>query len=165
MKRSLGSALLLALAYSAVLVSPVLGDPPERGPVPPPAGTVLDLPNGYCPFDAELTFVVNNETIVTFTNGGQIITGKLFANVRNLESLESIDINISGPGFTSLTSSSLLLSGRSLVFFSSGELGPGSEGFMLLTSGPVLIDFSGAFPTLTMTAADASVRDICAELA
>jgi hypothetical protein len=165
MKRSLASALVLGLACSAFLVSPALGDQPTRETLPPPPGTVVPLTSGECPFAAEITVLSNKAAGLTFTSGARIITGQFFLRVTNLETGQSVDFNASGPGFTAVGATTVELSGSSLLFLPAGALGPGSAGVVWLTRGPVLLDFGGPYLTVTFTAAHASVRDICAELA
>lgn len=102
MKRSLVSAFVLCIAFGAVLAAPVLGGQPARDPTPPPVGTVIEMHSGECPFDVDMTILQNRESTLTFTNGAQIITGKLIVNLKNVDpdsAGRSIDLNVSGPGF------------------------------------------------------------------
>jgi hypothetical protein len=165
MKRPYLFGLLIGLICAGLVAQTALAGRPAREPVPPPAGTVIPLTSGECPFPVELLVLTNNEYSLTFANGAQIITGQLSVRVTNVTTGSFVDLNVSGPLFTSVGGSTLTLSGSSLLFLPAGALGSGDAGVLWLTRGPVLIDLGGQFLTATLTAADASVRDICAELA
>jgi len=165
MKRSYLSGLLLGLTCICLLAPTTLAGGPSRDPTPPPPGTVISLTNGECSFPVDLLLLTNKEYTLTFVNGAQIITGHLTVRVTNVDTGSSVDLNVSGPAFTSVGGSTQALLGASLLFLPAGALGAGSAGVLWLTRGPILIDFGGPVLTVTPTASSASVRDICAVLA
>jgi hypothetical protein len=165
MKRSYLSGLLLGLICICLLAPTTLAGGPSRDPTPPAPGTVIALTNGECSFPVDLLLLTNKGYTLTFVNGAQILTGQVSVRATNVSTGSAVDLNVSGPGFTSVGGSTLTLSGASLLFLPAGALGSGSAGVLWLTRGPVLIDFGGQFVTATLTAASASVRDICAVLA
>lgn len=165
MRRSRLSAVLLGIASAALMAQTALADRPARDPAPPPPGTVIPLTSGECPFPVDLLVLANKEYTLTFASGAQIVTGQLSVRATNVTTGGSVDVNVSGPLFTSVGGSTLLLSGATLLFLPAGATGPDSPGVLWLTRGPVLVDLSGQFLTVSLAAADASVTDLCAELA
>jgi hypothetical protein len=140
---------LAAILTSALLVPAALADKPIREPLPaPPFFLVTDS----CSFDVRVDVLVNKEFITTFTSGKQIITGRLVAQVTNLDDpSKSRVLQISGPAINDLADPSTFnLSGSSLVFF---------PGVMVLTHGPVSLTFD------SFTQTSASSVDVCALLA
>jgi len=95
----------------------------------------------------------------------QIITGRLVVEFTNLSTGESIVLNISGPVFTAVGSSTSLLSGSSVIFYFPGDLGPGTPGALLLTHGPVLGTFGPTGSLVSLAQTSASAIDLCARLA
>jgi hypothetical protein len=164
-RRSHRASLLLGLVCTFLIAQTALAGGPSRDPTPPPPGTVISLTNGECSFPVDLLLLTNKGYTLTFVNGAQILTGQVSVRATNVSTGSSVDLNVSGPAFTSVGGSTLTLSGASLLFLPAGALGSGSAGVLWLTRGPVLIDFGGQFVTATLTAASASVRDICAVLA
>ena len=116
-------------------------------------------------FDVQVTFVVNKEYALTRSDGVQIITGRLVVEFTNLSTGESIVLNISGPVFTAVGSSTSLLSGSSVIFYFPGDLGPGTPGALLLTHGPVLGTFGPTGSLVSLAQTSASAIDLCARLA
>lgn len=165
MKRSHLSAVLLGIMLAALMAQTALADRPARDPALPPPGTVIPLTSGECPFPVDLLVLANKEYTLTFASGAQIVTGQLSVRATNVTTGSSVDVSVSGPLFTSVGGSTLLLSGSTLLFLRAGETGPGSPGVLWLTRGPVLVDLSGAFLVVKRAAADASVTDLCAALA
>ena len=89
---------------------------------------------------------IRNKEIVKDFGDHAIITGRLFARVTNETTQESIVVNISGQsklvfGEDSLTQYSR---GGNLNFFFPGDLGPGADGAILWTQGPINLRFSEA---------------------
>lgn len=155
-------ALLAAAAMTAGIFATIASaDKPPRDPTPPPAGTTLTL-EGICSFDVAVVFLSNKEYTLTFGSGSQITTGQLVVTLTNLDSLKSLELNISGPVFTR-DDNVVTLSGRSIAFFFPGDLGPGSPGLLLLTSGPAVTTFGEEGATFDVTSA--AVTDLCAALA
>lgn len=126
---------------------------------------MISLTSGECPFPVDLLVLTNKEYTLTLASGAQIVTGQLSVRATNVTTGSSVDVNISGPLFTSVGSSTLVLSGTTLLFLPAGATGPESPGVLWLTRGPVLVDLSGEFLAFSLTAADASVTDLCAVLA
>jgi len=165
MKRSRQSGVLLGHILASLLAQPALADRPSRDPAPPPPGTVISLTSGECPFPVDLLVLTNNEYTLTLVSGAQIVTGQLSVRATNVTTGSSVDVNVSGPVFTRVDGTTVVLSGSSLLFLEAGATGPDSPGVLWLTRGPVLIDLSGELLTFSLTAADASVTDLCAVLA
>ena len=151
---------LVALAPTAVGAAQ-----PVREGLP---ASPFTLDASICGFAVDLTFPTNNEFITTFSNGKQIITGALSATLTNEQNHKSLTVNISGPG-TILTdangNTSLTLSGRSLIFFTPGQLGAGTPGVLILTSGPVTIVSDSAGNIVRFGRTSASFQDMCSALA
>jgi hypothetical protein len=164
-KRPYLFGLLVGLSCACLVPQTAMAGRPARDPAPPPPGTAISLTSGECKFPVDLVVLTNNEYSLTFANGRQIVTGQLSVRLTNVDTGSSVDLNVSGPLFTSVGGSTLTLSGASLLFLPAGALGPGSAGVLWETRGPVHIDTGGQFLSATFTAADASVLDICAELA
>jgi hypothetical protein len=165
MKRSHLSGVLLSLLFGSLVAQTALADGPSRDPAPPPPGTVISLTSGECSFPVDLLVLTNREYTLTFASGAQIVTGQLSVRATNVTTGSSVDLNISGPLFTSVGGSTLQLSGSSLLFLPAGATSANSPGVLWLTRGPVLIDLSGQFLTFRLIAADSSVTDLCAVLA
>lgn len=93
----LATALLLASAVPAIA-----GGKPTVDPVPFPEDGIL-LPGGvFCAVDVFVEAIKNTEMALTFPadadgNVLQIITGQLWISVSNVETDESVVMNISGP--------------------------------------------------------------------
>jgi len=165
MKRSHLPGVLLGLLLGLLVAQTALADRPSRDAAPPPPGTVIALTSGECPFPVDLLVLTNKEYTLTFASGAQIVTGQLSIRATNVTSGRSVDLNVSGPLFTSVGGSTLVLSGSSLLFLPAGATGANSPGVLWLTRGPVLIDLSGPFLTFRLIAAGSSVTDLCAVLA
>jgi hypothetical protein len=80
-----------------------------------------------------------SEVSTIFSNGRVLVTGAFKATLTNLDDpAKSIRVNIPGPGTFTTTAdggSLLIASGPWLLFFSPGQLGPGTLGQMILTTG------------------------------
>jgi hypothetical protein len=148
---------------ASLVVAPVASaDKPLREGLPAEPFT---LDASICGFPVDVGIVANKEFITTFSSGKQIITGKLVVELSG--NGKTITEQISGPGFITTDQSgttTLTLSGTSLVFFFPGDLGPGIPGQLLLTRGPVTLVFpESGTPSFDRTSA--SVVDLCAVLA
>ena len=83
------------VAIAALFAPAAFADQPTRQPLPFPSFTI----SGGCAFDVLLEPVVNKEYSTTFTNGMQIITGRLVVRLTNESNpSKSIVVQISGPG-------------------------------------------------------------------
>ncbi len=154
------AVLLATLTATVALAAPASAAPPTREPLPAEPITAE-----FCAgTQVSITTTVNREMFTTFSDGRGLITGTYKAVVTNLETGESIPINASGPIFFPVEGSSIILRGRSLLFFEAGERGPGSPPALFVTSGVTTATFDdeGALATLTTRG---KVRDLCAELA
>jgi hypothetical protein len=161
MKRLAILAAAAALAAGG-LAAGASASKPAREPQQLPPGTTIDL-DGICSFRAQIVVLTSKAYTLTFGNGSQISTGQLFARVTNLDSGKSLDLNVSGPGFGAVDSNVFTLSGRSLLFLFPGDLGPGSPGLLVLTSGPVVLTLTET-GVVTVDMTSASVTDLCAAL-
>ena len=155
---------LILLVAAAVVVGTCAASAsagrPSRDPAPLPSQFTVA---GVCAFDVDFTITAQNEYSLTFGNGSQIITGKLFATLTNVDTGKSLDLNVSGPTFTTAGSNQIVLTGRSINFFGPGDLGAGSPGLMVLTNGPAVITFGEN--NVTFDVRSASVTDLCLALA
>jgi hypothetical protein len=84
--------------------------------------------------------------------------------ITNLSNGKSTSVNISGPGFSSVTSNQLAFSGTSLIIVNPGGLGPGAPGAMLLTRGPATATFDNTGAIVALDLTSASTTDLCAAL-
>ncbi|HEY3018282.1 MAG TPA: hypothetical protein VGJ23_05575 [Gaiellaceae bacterium] len=157
-------AALIGVLSAVLLVPTALADQPVRTPAPPPAGTSFTL-SGVCAFDVQVTFLVNKEYTLTRSDGAQIITGRLVVEFTNLSTDQSVVLNISGPVFTSVGSSTLILAGSSVIFYFPGDLGSGTPGALLLTHGPVIGTFGPTGALVSLAQTSASATDLCEVLA
>ena len=87
-------AILLGVVLTLLLAPAASADKPVREFLPAGDFTLT----GVCPFPVREQVVTNNEFITTFTDGRQLITGSFKVRATNLDSDESLDLNISGPG-------------------------------------------------------------------
>jgi hypothetical protein len=111
-----------------------------------------------CDFPVLIEIVANKQYVTVFPDR-LVFTGKLFARLTNTVTGESLDLNISGPGFVSTAGESLRGRGL-LILFEEDAGGPG----LRLVSGKVdIIRAEDGF------IANLSVRghsvDVCAALA
>ena len=156
---------LLFAVIVALAPAPAAADQPAREGLP---AAPLTLDASICGFVVDVTFPSNKEFVTTFSNGKQIITGSLDATLTNAQNGRSTTINISGPGSIVPNgdgTSTFTLSGRSLIFLLPNQVGQGSPGRLILTSGPVVfqLDQNGNLTSYRITSA--SVRDMCPVLA
>jgi hypothetical protein len=147
--------MLVALAVAALVVPAALADKPVREPLPaPPSFTI----SGSCGFDVMADVLVNKEFITTFSNGMQIITGRLVVRLTNAENpSKSVVLQVNGPGKEDVANPATFnLSGNSLIFF---------QGVLRLTRGPVSITFDANGNVTSFTQTSTSSVDLCAVLA
>jgi hypothetical protein len=134
---------VIGLAVAAALLVPgvAVADKPIREGLPAEDFTI----QGSCAFDVDLQVLVNKEFITTFSDGRQLITGRLVVRLTNVETGKSIDLNISGPVFITPHedgSVTFELNGRSLVFL---------PGLLELTSGPAVLEIDPAGNVVSYT--------------
>lgn len=147
---------LVAVAVGALgTATAASADRPIREPL------VLDdfVLEGSCAFPVLLEVIANKAHVTVFPDGRLHFNGKLFVRATNLENDESLELNISGPGF--ITPTSERGAGRGLLLLRPGEaLGPG----LILVTGRVDIVRAedGLISGLNIRG---SSTDICALLA
>jgi hypothetical protein len=149
--------LFAAAAVSAVLVPTAFAEKPVKEPAP--FGDALT--GQFCAdFMVEVDVVTNAEFSLTFGSGRVIIAGQLILEVTNLETTESVIVNVSGPVFFDASGETAVLRGNSLIFGEAGDFGPGTPAGVAVTSGTVT--FTAGVPGYTL---QGTSRDLCAELA
>jgi hypothetical protein len=98
-----------------------------------------------------------------------LVTGSLTVTVTNvINPSKSIDVNISGPGtFTPLPNGGMLQRsvGRWLFFFPPDQLGLGSPGMLILTTGVETLLLDPNMTPTSFTHTNGTTTDLCAELA
>ena len=147
--------LFLAVALSVVSVASA--DPPTRTPSP-----AAPFSGPFCTdFDVLVTPVINQAYAITFSNGATITTGHLVADVTNLSTGQTIEVNASGPGFVSTNGSTLTLRGVTLIAAPAGVLeSSNAPPVSQLVSGVVVIDLTAGM----IVSETGHIRDLCAEL-
>jgi len=155
-------AILLGVVLVLLLAPAASADKPVREFLPAGDFTLT----GVCAFPVGIEVTTNKEFITTFSDGRQLITGAFKVRVTNLDSDESLDLNISGPGvITENSDGSVTLEahGPWMIWFFPGDLGPGSPGRLFVNNGNFVETFSAA--GLTIDKQTGSQQDICAALA
>jgi hypothetical protein len=128
-------ALVASLAAALAFASAASADKPVKEPSPSP-----DVSGSFCDdFDVLVHPIADKGEAITFPSGATIITGQLMVELTNLETDETVAVNISGPVFISADGNTAILSGRSLLLGEAGDLGPGSPATLLITSGPTVL--------------------------
>ena len=117
------AALLTLLAASTTLAAP-----PVKEPL-----VIEDADfDNLCAFPVRIEITANKEYVKFFSDGRLLVNGKLFARITNLETDESMDVNISGPAHITLTTERTMGRGI-LLLFPQDATGPG----LLLLTGRV----------------------------
>ncbi len=119
MRRILISSILGALLL-ALAASPALAAKPDRQFIGGPFEFVLS--SEICGFDVMLSSTTNNEYDTTFFDHSgepvrEIISGKLFITLTNVDTGKSIDVNASGPGHFDLMAGEFFAEGLLLQWF------------------------------------------------
>jgi hypothetical protein len=145
--------LALAALLALLAASAAFGGKPVREPIFFEDFVAEDV----CPFPVLIETTANKEYVKIFEDR-IMVNGKLFTRLTNLETGESLDLNISGPATISQTE---VLRGRGLlILFPEDAGGPG----LLLTTGRVeLIRGEDGF-IVGMSTSGRTV-DVCAALA
>ena len=145
----------------AVAAAPLASaDPPIRVQVP-----ATDASGQFCEdFPVLVHPTRNNEYATIFSSGAVFVTGALRVEVTNLDTGETIELNVPGPGFFSPDGTRLIGTGPWLLFGEAGFLGPGSPAGVLFVSGRFLLTFDQQ-GNVTGFSARGHNEDICAELA
>ena len=158
-------AVTVIAALVALVPAPVAAEKPAREGLP---AAPFTLDASICGFAVDVAFPTNKEFMTTFSNGKQIITGSLSSTLTNEQNHKSLTINISGPGSIVIDANGntiFTLSGRSLIYLFPGQLGPGSSGLLILTSGPVTFVYDPSGNILSFDRTSSSVQDMCSALA
>jgi hypothetical protein len=148
---------LLAASAAVLLVPTAAAEPPDRVPLPFP-----DATGQFCEdFQVLVHATQNNEVATIFGSGAVLVTGVLKVEVTNLETDETIALNISGPGMFSADGSTISGAGTWLLFGEAGQL-PGPDPGLLLVTGRNSIT-SG--PTgITALSIKGTMVDVCDQL-
>jgi hypothetical protein len=145
-------SLLLATTAPAALANK-----PDRAFAPAP--DVIDLAAGdACAFPVTLEIPVNNEYATTFTQRSGIswihVSGRLIVTVSH--GAKSVELNVSGPGRIDNHpdgSTTMLFLGNGLIF---------DVGYILQTSGPVVLEVAADGSIASYDVTSAKVVDVCA---
>jgi hypothetical protein len=156
----------LAVATVAALSAPAaFAEKPIRQPPVPVAD--FTIPDS-CSFAVGVHADTNKEVTKTFSDGRTLVTGAFKFTLTNLANTsKSISINIPGPGtFTTTDDGGLLLTaeGPWLFFFAPDELGLGTPGMLLLTTGRATLQFNPD-GTEVFSHTTGTTTDLCAVLA
>jgi hypothetical protein len=137
---------------------------PEREDLP--FDEPLTLP-GVCPFDVEVAPLSVGQTITTFFDM-QLITGRLKVRVTNLDTDESLDLNISGPGRILINEDrgTFIQQGPWLTLVEPGAFGDDLDfAGLFLTKGKVVSEFDpGTGEFLWYISFQGTMEDLCAAL-
>lgn len=155
--------LITLTALMLAVVAPVAAVPPSREEIPLPEGLIIPV-SGIRPFDLEILVLTSGETLTTFFDQSgnvvmQLTTGPLKVRVTDLQTGESLDLNISGPGRILEDGETMILTGRWL------NIVP-DLGLVWLTTGTVVVAIdpeTGFIVSFISTAGQ--VEDICEALA
>jgi hypothetical protein len=156
------TGLFLTFAVLTFLAPTANAAKPLKEPLPPPEDAVY--PAGLiCPFPLGEEVLSNRGKSITFSDGGQLITGTLKERLTNLDTGESIDVNVSGPGTFTVEGNVLHVFGRGAWLLLATADDPGGPGALfarghirfdvdLLTGVPLNLEVRG------------TVRDLCEDL-
>jgi len=155
-------AIFAGIVIALMFTSAAFADQPARNFLPAGDFTLEDV----CPFDVGVEIIENKEFITTFSGGRQLITGTFKVRVTNLDSDESLDLNISGPGvlvFNPDGSLTVDAHGTWLLWFFPGNLGPSSPGQLFVNNGHFVETIGPG--GISIDKQTGSQQDICAALA
>jgi hypothetical protein len=143
------------VVLAAIGASASLADQPIREPLVIEDADFKNL----CAFPVRLEISANEEYVKFFSDGRILVNGKLFVRATNLDTGESLDLNVSGPAQITLVSERS--TGRGIyLLFPEDAGGPG----LILTTGRVdVVRGEDGFIT-NLTVKGTSV-DVCAALA
>ena len=156
---------ILTLSASALL----LAQPAWSAPPPPDVEPFTILAPGtgpndvarVCDFDVQIDVFSEAVVRATLPNGLLVIAGKTVSTVTNLNTGESADYNISGPGTFDPTTNRLTLRGNNLILGPEGSTG-GEDPFLIVTGGT--LSFIQSEP-IDVPLRGHIQHDVCAELA
>jgi hypothetical protein len=151
------TVLAAAIVASTYWSEPVLADKPVREPAPFP-----DTIGQFCDdFEVLIHAIFNRETLTFFIDGRVHLAGSFKAEVTNLETNKTIEVNASGPLTITADGTTLVGVGRGLLFGEAGFFGPGAPAELSLNSGQIVfsaVDFS-------ILSRVGHTEDLCEELA
>jgi hypothetical protein len=154
---------LLSVVVMSLFARAASADKPVREPLP--AQEDATYPAGaLCDFPVLAETLQNNETITTFSDGRQRVTGALKIRLTNVDTGESLVVNASGPGWQRETETMFDVSGQGrwvLFQFPGDEPGPG----IFLYRGNIHFVFDFATESVTVLSATGSSRNLCEDLA
>jgi hypothetical protein len=134
-RKSLISAVVVALGISLAAATPAAADKPIMEPAP-----FGEFTGQYCEdFQVRIRDTTNRGTAKIFSSGAVIITGTLNVEVTNLETEKTITLNISGPAMFSSDGTTLSGPGPWLLFGEPGFFGPGSPRTLETNHGRLVI--------------------------
>jgi hypothetical protein len=163
MNRKMVLLVATAVLGAALAVAPLASaDRPIRIELDDPP----DFTGQFCEdFMVHLHATRNNEVLTIFTSGAALITGALRFEVTNVETGETIELNIPGPGRFSEDGSTLIGTGPWLVFGEEGDLGEGSPPQTNFVTGRLVMTFDESGAVTSFSVLSGRVVDICAVLA
>ena len=155
--------MFVAILGAAALAVSGQASPPSHAPAP--SGPIDFAAGVVCSFPVHGDVVVNKQTITTFANGSQLVTGGFVARLTNVTTGKTITVNAPGPLRFTVSGDTLTVTGRgqNVYFFFPGDLGAGAPGALLLMDGLVteVFDANG----LVSFTHSGSVVDLCTVLA
>lgn len=155
-----GIIILAGLGAAVVsVVSVASADPPTRTYLPAGLSGAPACPG----FTVLVTPVIDKEYSIVFSNSAVITTGRLIADVTNLSTGKTIEVNASGPGFESTDGTTITLRGETLLVNPPSWFGPGLTPGAQLVSGVVVVNVAGVRPMILSETGH--IRDLCSELA
>jgi hypothetical protein len=152
----------------AVLFTLVCGLAASGFVLTPAAGADTGI-TGVCSFPISIDQVLHGnptDTIHFPTSGpftGGFSTGQVFVTITNDLNGNSIELNVSGPGFSTVEGG-FILSGVSLLLLTSSATGDVVGPGLFLTHGPVLLTFTDHLNTELLSGATVS-GDLCGLIA
>lgn len=156
MKRT---GLFLTLALLALFTTTATAGKPLKEPLPPPEDAIH--PAGLvCPFALGEEVLSDRGKSITFSDGSQLVTGTLKEKLTNLDTGESIVVNVSGPGKFTVEGDVLHVFGRGAWLLLATADEPGGPG-ALFVHGHIRFDvdlLTGAPSNLQVRG---TIRDLC----
>jgi len=161
MRRFRTAAWLLAAMSSLAIAAPVFAVAPERSPwiAPDP----FEFAAGEaCTFPVRLEVTANGAYTLSYVDGNgnpdhAISIGRIFVRLTNVDDpSKSIEVNISGPGFTTFHddgSQTFVLSGVSL---------PLEPGTLYVSRGPIVQEIDSDGNVTSTSLPQGTSKDICA---
>ena len=165
---------ILSLGVTAAIAVLCLATPATAGPtrVPAPAGAA-DLPDFFCGFAIHAEFPKNNEYSLIYSDAGGTVThtrttGALAVTLTNSSNGHTHTFNISGPGDlvpNADGSTTLTATGNWIFFFAPGQLGVGSPGSMVTSTGRTVLWTAANGFDQEIRSHTGTMSDVCAMLA